>query len=110
MTRRYGNQGRPNREQTVTTRPSEATTLQALELTNGSTLAEILRRGAEVLIEENTSGRDLVQKIYQQALGRKPTAAERKLAENLVGKTANREGVEDLLWAMTMLPEFQLIY
>ncbi|HZM05490.1 MAG TPA: DUF1549 domain-containing protein, partial [Candidatus Saccharimonadales bacterium] len=36
--------GRPNREQVVTTRATEATTLQALELTNGKTLAELLKR------------------------------------------------------------------
>ena len=39
--------GRPNREQTVTTRSSVATTLEALELTNGRELAEIVRRGAQ---------------------------------------------------------------
>ena len=38
--------GRPNREQVVTSRPTVATTLQALELTNGETLAKILHRGA----------------------------------------------------------------
>ena len=41
--------GRPNREQVVTTRATVATTLQALELTNGETLAKILHRGAEQL-------------------------------------------------------------
>ncbi|MBA4149521.1 MAG: DUF1553 domain-containing protein [Verrucomicrobia bacterium] len=102
--------GRPNREQTVTTRPSEATTLQALEMTNGETLADILRRGAEAITAEAKSERELIQQIYQNALGRKPTSAERKLAEELLGKPVNKEGVEDLLWATTMLPEFQLIY
>ncbi len=34
--------GRPNREQVVTTRATTATTLQALELTNGETLAKVL--------------------------------------------------------------------
>ena len=42
--------GRPNREQVVTTRPSAATTFQALELTNGETLADILKRGAQNLL------------------------------------------------------------
>jgi hypothetical protein len=32
------------------------------------------------------------------------------MARDLVGSPARKEGVEDLLWAMTMLPEFQLIY
>lgn len=102
--------GRPNREQTVTARPSEATTLQALEMTNGETLADILRRGAQAMTAEAKAERELIHQIYGKALGRKPTAAEIKLAEELVGKPANKEGVEDLLWATTMLPEFQLIY
>ena len=33
-----------------------------------------------------------------------------KMAEELIGKPVKKEGVEDFLWAMTMLPEFQLIY
>src|SRR5690606_1057152 len=39
--------GRPNREQVVTTRASAATTLQALQLINGETLALRLAQGAE---------------------------------------------------------------
>ena len=102
--------GRPNREQVVTTRPTAATTLQALEMTNGGTLSDILKRGAANLATDAKSNRDLIQQIYQKALGRKPTGEEVKMAEELVGKEVKKEGVEDFLWAMTMLPEFQLIY
>ena len=52
----------------------------------------------------------LVERLYRQSLGRKPTAAEQSLAEQLVGTPPTCEGIEDLLWALTMLPEFQLIY
>ena len=38
------------------------------------------------------------------------TPLEQKLAEQTVGNPVQKEGVEDLLWAMIMLPEFQLIY
>ena len=38
--------GRPNREQVVTTRPDTLTTLQALDLTNGPILADMLNRPA----------------------------------------------------------------
>lgn len=41
--------GRPIRDQVYTTRPAEASTLQALELVNGTTLALVLRRGAQRL-------------------------------------------------------------
>jgi hypothetical protein len=102
--------GRPNREQVVTTRASSATTLQALELTNGKTLATVLREGAAQLIQEKTSGPELVCSIYQNAVGRNPTLGEIALAQEWVGNKPTREGVEDFLWAMSMLPEFQLIY
>jgi hypothetical protein len=52
----------------------------------------------------------LIPSLYARALGRKPTAEEFKLAQEVVGQPAQPAGVEDLLWALTMLPEFQLIY
>lgn len=102
--------GRPNREQVVTTRSAEATMLQALEMTNGETLSDILKRGAAQLAGDAKTNRELIQKIYEQALGRKPTSEELQMAEELVGAPVKKEGVEDLLWATAMLPEFQLIY
>jgi len=103
--------GRPNREQVVTTRPSTATTLQALELTNGETLADVLQRGAQnLLTAPSTSNSDLISALYEKALGRKPTRVELRLARGMVGRPVQPTGVEDLLWVLAMLPEFQLIY
>jgi hypothetical protein len=102
--------GRPNREQVITARSSAATTLQALELTNGETLSKLLRRGAENLVAKKLDAQPLMERLYQQGLGRNPTQEERQLALELVGQPVKREGVEDLLWAMAMLPELQLIY
>jgi len=103
--------GRPNREQVMTTRATAATTLQTLELTNGDTLSKVLKRGAEKLLAEKPgANRELVTRLYTKALGRKPTSVELKLAGELLGKPAQPEAVEDLLWSMAMLPEFQLIY
>ena len=102
--------GRPNREQIVTTRPMAATTLQGLELTHGQTLAHLLHRGAASLAVPGSTPARIVDRLYTQALGRLPTAQEAHLAADLVGEPANAEGVEDLLWAVAMLPEFQLIY
>jgi len=102
---------RPNREQVVTTRPTAATTLQALELTNGETLADLLKRGAENLLAPASASRgDLISTLYEKALGRKPTGEELQFAREIVGQPAQSAGVEDFLWAVTMLPEFQLIY
>jgi len=103
---------RPNREQVVTVRASAATTLQALELTNGSELAGVLKRGAEQIIADGkaVSPGAVIEKIYAKALGRRPTSPEAELASRVVGQPLQAAGVEDLLWSVTMLPEFQLIY
>ena len=103
--------GRPNREQIATTRASAATTLQALELTNGETLNTILKRGAEKLLSGNKRPPDeLVTDVFVKSLGRHPTSDELKLSAELIGSAPQPEGVEDLLWSIAMLPEFQLIY
>ena len=102
--------GRPNREQVVTVRTSSATTLQALELENGSTLATTLRRGAERLAAMRpltTNG--LIDKVFERAFSRPPTHAERALCAQLLGAHPTAAGVEDLLWSIAMLPEFQMV-
>ncbi len=101
---------RPNREQVVTQRSTVATTLQALELTNGQTLSQILDQGATKWEQTAAPTPQLVKSIYRQALGRMPSAIEMQAASGLVGQKVTRDGVEDLLWSLVMLPEFQLIY
>ncbi len=102
---------RPNREQVVTERSTVATTLQALELTNGQTLAALLDAGADKWMTD--AGNDsnlLITRLYEAALGRTPTGGECQAALELVGTPMQKTNVEDLLWAIVMLPEFQLIY
>jgi len=102
--------GRPTREQVASTRQASATTLQALELTNGETLNRLLQRGAEkVLASKPKSNAEVVKPLYAKALGRAPTAKELQLADELLGAPLQKDHVEDLLWALAMLPEFQLI-
>jgi hypothetical protein len=102
--------GRPNREQVVTRRDSLATMLQALELTNGTTLDEILKNGSRHWIaEESTGAQTIVARAYHVALGREPTPAESGLAVETVGTPPSADGIEDFLWMLVMLPEFQLI-
>ncbi|MEO6436479.1 MAG: DUF1553 domain-containing protein, partial [Tepidisphaeraceae bacterium] len=101
--------GRPNREQVNTVRAPEATTLQALELTNGETLAGLLGRAAAALAKQKTGADDLISQLYAQALGRAPTATEMTLAHEVIGPDKKADGVEDLLWVVMLLPEFQLI-
>src|SRR5262245_34592111 len=103
--------GRPNREQVVTTRPDQLTTLQALDLSNGQLLADTLARGAANLLKAHpkASAGQLVEDVYVRALCRKPTAEERAAACEVVGSPPTADGLADLLWAVFMLPEFQLI-
>jgi hypothetical protein len=104
--------GRPNREQVVTVRSPTATTLQALELTNGAELAQTLSQGAEKVVAGNEPllPRKLAETLYLKALGRNPTASELRAAQEILGEPTQKAGVEDLMWALSMLPEFQLIY
>jgi hypothetical protein len=104
--------GRPNREQVTSQRAQAATTLQLLELTNGATLASLLKQGADRLVTTagESGGGALVDQVFRQALGRAPTARETELAVALVGVKPQVAGVEDLLWSVAMLPEFQLVY
>jgi hypothetical protein len=103
--------GRPNREQITTARARAATTLQGLELTNGDTLDKILKRGAAKLLKGyKGSTAKLVEDVFSKSLGRPPTKKELALAIDLIGAPAKADGVEDLLWSVAMLPEFQLIY
>jgi len=101
--------GRPNREQVVTTRATAATTLQTLELLNGPTLASQLHRSAERLIASRKAPRAIVDDVFARALGREPTPAERRLSTEALGQRPRLDAVEDLLWSVVMLPEFQVV-
>ncbi len=103
--------GRPNREQVVTVRPEQLSTLQALDLANGEILATTLSRGAANILKANPKATpdELAKQIFLRALGRKPTADELAAARGLVGERPTANGIADLLWAVVMLPEFQLV-
>jgi hypothetical protein len=103
--------GRPNREQVVTTRPDQLSTLQALDLANGRILADTLARGAANLLKADPKAKadEIVRRVFVLALSRKPTVEELAAARGLIGETPTADGVADLLWAVVMLPEFQLI-
>jgi hypothetical protein len=103
--------GRPNREQVVTNRPDQLTTLQALDLSNGQILANLLTRGAENLRKAHpkATADEMIEMIYRQGLCRKPTAEELSVAGEIVGTNVSVESLADLLWAVLMLPEMQLV-
>jgi hypothetical protein len=102
--------GRPNREQVVTSRPSDLTTLEAIQLANDSTLSDELTRGGVKILEEHGPETDrVVAWVFDAALSRGPSPTEAAAARDLLGETPTKESVADLLWAIVMLPEFQLV-
>lgn len=102
--------GRPNRETVSTGRESQANLLQALELTNGDRFAEALKKGAVRWREQYPDSNEMIREIYLKALGRNPLPAELDAARGALGESPGPEAVEDLLWAVLLLPEFQLIF
>jgi hypothetical protein len=102
--------GRPNRENVSTDRASQANLLQALELTNGSTFYAALQQGARQWKATYNTSEQIVTAVYEKALGRKPEENELKTAMNILGAAPDGASIEDFLWAVMLLPEFQLIY
>ena len=101
---------RPNREVIVPARASAATTIQALELTNGATLnAKLQKAAAAFAPEAEKSPTEWLVRIYRHALGRSPSAAEKGVALEIIGQSPTPESVADFLWTLVNLPEFQLI-
>lgn len=102
--------GRPNRDQIVTSRPNELTTLEALELANNAELSGFLAKGAEsVAAQEWNSNASLADHVYLATLSRKPTADEREALNEILGEKADTTTIADVLWALTMTPEFMLV-
>ena len=105
-----GTLGRPNRDQIVSVRPSELTTLEAMDLSNGPALADMLAKGAKNLIARKwDSPEAFVRWLYRFALSRDPLPAELQVLNESLGTTLTEEGIQDALWSVLMLPEFQLV-
>jgi mono/diheme cytochrome c family protein/uncharacterized membrane protein len=102
--------GRPNRETVSTGRESQANLLQALELTNGERFNSMLKKGAENWKLKYKSGDLIIKEIYKQALGREVRSDEYKIAIKILGNNPKTDSVQDLFWAIMLLPEFQIIY
>ncbi len=97
--------GRPHRDQVVTTRPSELTTLQAIDLANGEMFASYMKAGANKLKDHL----ELTTWLYEFAFSRQPTPAEAEVIEEVLDGPNKALSVEDLLWLVFMQPEFQMI-
>ena len=102
--------GRPNREQVVTSRPADLTTLEAILLANEQSLADEIAKGGNRILAEHGPDPDRVASlIFTAALSRPPTADEAAVARDLLGAAPTAESVADCLWSVVMLPEFQFV-
>jgi uncharacterized membrane protein/mono/diheme cytochrome c family protein len=102
--------GRPGRETVTTSRTSQANLIQALELTNGNTFNEGIRRAAEKWRREYPDPEQLITVLYRRTLGRLPSEDEQAVAMNAIGARPTQDDIQDLMWAIMIHPEFQLIY
>jgi hypothetical protein len=102
--------GRPNREQIVSMRPDNLTTLEAIDLANGNILAGLLKQGAAGIFQ-NWKGtpQELATDLCRRALTRSPTKEEADLLTSTLGPRPTAQAVEDVLWMILMLPEFQFV-
>ena len=101
--------GRPNREQIVSVRPSELSTLEAIDLANTQALADMLAKGAKKLMREEPQADALIKRLYASALCRMPTNDELAAARGALGSPVTEQGVQDLMWVIFMMPEFQMV-
>jgi hypothetical protein len=102
--------GRPERlTGAANERKRSSNVAQVLHLINGETLNRKLRRRRNVigeLLEKQLSTRELVQNAYRMALTREPTPQEMDRLQASLGESLDREGVEDLFWAILTSKEF----
>ncbi len=102
--------GRPMRDQIVTSRPSELSALEAIDLHNNEVFADALARGGKDIAAREWRGtEDLARSLFRQALAREPEPAESRAIREAMGDKPTAQGVEDLLWAILLKPEFLLV-
>ncbi|MFK7980381.1 MAG: DUF1549 domain-containing protein [Saprospiraceae bacterium] len=102
--------GRPTRENVATTREGNATLLQAMMLTNNDFLYQHIQEGATKLLAATDNDLEvLVNHFYQNTLGRIPNQKEQSTILKLLDSQSKQEVVEDLIWSVIILPEFQFL-
>lgn len=101
--------GRPNRDQIVTSRPVELTTLEAIDLANGKTFAKALEQGATHLAKMDLPREEMIQYLFRFALARDATTDELETLSATLGEQPVPQSIEDVLWAVCMMPEFLMV-
>jgi hypothetical protein len=91
-------------------RPNDLTTLEAIDLANGQTFADALAKGAKKLAAEKWASADaFVEHLFKSSLCRQPTRDELAAMREALGDQLTEQGVQDALWAVCMMPEFQFV-
>jgi Protein of unknown function (DUF1549)/Protein of unknown function (DUF1553)/Planctomycete cytochrome C len=98
--------GRPNREQVVTTRDDQLSSLQALSLNNGTEFHRLLRAGAEAWLKKGLTRDELARQIFRAALTREPLQTESRILTEMLGEDPGIDAVADTIWSVLLLPEF----
>ncbi len=102
--------GRPTRDQIVSMRPAQLTTLEAIDLANENGLASAMAAGAEKLVQQPwKDASELTRYLFLFALSREPTPGELQAVVESMGSQPSPSEAQDALWAICMLPEFMLI-
>lgn len=101
--------GRPSRDNVVSVRENQSNLLQAMELTNGIKLNETLQKGARSWLKQYSNSEQIISNVYLRTLGRQPSQKELQIAKKMFGTHPEESTVQDFLWAVILLPEFQLI-
>jgi hypothetical protein len=102
--------GRPSRENVITTRDTQATLLEALELTNGDYFNAVLKEGTSLwLARYGNDNEAIVIDLYRKSLGREPSGKEKRILLEALASGDRKEALQDVFWATLILPEFQFI-
>ncbi len=103
--------GRPNRDQIVSMRPTDLTTLQAIDLANAKPSPPPSKKVPNTGSPPPTPTLPPPSSTVSTSppSPAPPTADESTAATEMLGPQPTTESLQDLLWALFMLPEFQLV-
>ena len=77
---------------------------------NDQSLADEFARGSRQILDQHGPQADaLLRWMFEVSLSRSPTSEETASALEMLGEKPTAESIADCLWAIVMLPEFQLI-
>jgi hypothetical protein len=86
------------------------TTIGQTTFGDGQILNTRLQLGSEKWLLASLRKDRLTDSLFMNFLGRTPTMRERRATNTLLSEKPDGSEIQDLVWALTLLPEFQLIY